>query len=291
MEKIPCPGCRTELDFEVTTCPICLRPRSKYEITRAYSSLRADQTRRRRQPFIVAGWLALAGAIAFAGFRFKAPLSAAAAAARARFKKFSEEATDPRRLSTHASDAPPAPAPADTGPAQSAPPPPAGQAVAAEAPAAPSAPQGAVKGRGAVMPQRVRPTGDALMPPYDPNFQWGLKGRVYNLLTLKPAPMTSLVVRNANGGMAAAINTDEDGRYAVVLTRLAQGGYEIAASGGGWYPAAFYESDIPYAQLSASERQEMADNAAASGESHPTPLSDITGEPFLRRDIFLVPQR
>ena len=52
----------------------------------------------------------------------------------------------------------------------------------------------------------------------------------------------------------------------------------------------FYESDIPYAQLSSSERKEMAESALP-GDVHPTPIMDIIGEESIHRDLFVVPRR
>src|SRR5580700_2861948 len=74
VETIPCPGCRTDLEPSATVCPICLRPRGKLEITRAYATLRLAEKQRRQRPFLVAGYLLAAAAASWLLYRFHDPI-------------------------------------------------------------------------------------------------------------------------------------------------------------------------------------------------------------------------
>ena len=88
--------------------------------------------------------------------------------------------------------------------------------------------------------------------------------------------------------MAAGARSDSFGRFAVVLGRT-QESYEIRAVRAGYASAALYESDIPYARLSLEERREIVRNAQ-DREMSIAALTDI-GEPSVRRDVFLAPNR
>src|SRR5579885_3207392 len=98
MDQLPCPGCRTLLNMEDTSCPICLRPRSKYEITRAYAELREAKARARRRPFIVLAVLLAAGGAGREVYLRRAALSSAASSAYSRVSAFAARETDPRNL-------------------------------------------------------------------------------------------------------------------------------------------------------------------------------------------------
>ena len=125
METIPCPGCGTALNLSDTGCPICLRGRSKYEITRAYAKLREEKSRRRRLPFIVLGILLVAGGIGRLVYLQRARIAQASGSARARVARFVDEAGDPANYAAHppAKEASPAqdPAPAAASPPAAAP--------------------------------------------------------------------------------------------------------------------------------------------------------------------------
>ena len=88
MDTIPCLGCGTILNLSDTSCPICLRGRSKYEITRAYAQVRADKSRRRRRPFIILAALLAGGTIASTVYDRRAQVSHAYDVVRARLTRF-----------------------------------------------------------------------------------------------------------------------------------------------------------------------------------------------------------
>lgn len=284
VETLPCPGCSTPLELSADVCPICLRPRSKLEITRGYARLKEEQARRRRRPFVIAGWLAAFSCAGWIAYRQRAPLAAAARDARARAERFVDYAVDPRNHMAHPANAPAALPPANEPPPPAAPAEPAvpPRAPAAPAPAPPPAPKA----------EKSPATAEDLpIPPLTPS-QWAVYGRVYDLITLKPVPEAQLdfSIAGSEGAVAASIRTDEEGRYVLPLMRLPQGSYEIRAVKPGYAFAALYEADIPYAQLTLDERRTIV-RSARDGDLPLPPLTDLRGEDSLRRDVFLAPRR
>ena len=81
-----------------------------------------------------------------------------------------------------------------------------------------------------------------------------------------------------------------DGRYVVVLPRPTEGSYEIRTTNPEYASSVLYESDIPYAKLPRSDRENFA-NDAQDGDMSLPPLTDIAGEATMRRDLFVAPRR
>ena len=284
---------------EITACPICTRPRSKYEIARAYATLRVLQEKRRRRPYVIAAWVIGLGAAAAAVRQYSGPLGAAATAGKARVLRFVDEARDPARFASPSTMPQPGTGIAPAEPTAYAPPPIDSPARSSWTPDAPQTPRAAPPAPAVTQapppraePARKRPVGDLPLPALNPK-EWALRGTVYNLLTLRPVPRTSFNARFTDARpneMGEPFSTDEDGRYLVVLARVSNGGYEILNASQGYAPATFYESDIPYLQLSAGERRDMAESAL-TGDVHPTPVTDVTDEDSIHRDLFVVPRR
>lgn len=297
MDTIPCPGCRTALEPSATVCPICLRPRGRLEITRAYATMREMEKQRRQRPFIIAGYLLAAGAAGWLLFRFRAPLAATAGWARSSVGRAYDQQV--------ASALPPPPVAAPAAAPEPAPAPAAASSPIAPAPGvhAPTTPRTAApNGNAPDAPpvKTVHRSGrveDLPLPPFDSVSQWAIYGRVYDLITLKPiadAQLSFAMVSGSNGSVNGNMygpQTDEDGRFSVALQRLPDGSsYEIHASRAGYASTALYESDIPYARLPLSERRDIVHNVQ-DGDITPPPLTDIAGEASMRRDVFLAPSR
>ncbi len=297
METIPCPGCRTPLGPEMTSCPICLRARSKYEITRAYAQLREDTARRKRLPFVIAGWLLAAGAAGYAAWSFRGPLLAAAASVRARAKRFADESEDARTLMGRAPAAPAAP-PAEPAPAAGTLDPekplaaPAASTAPAAATAAPPAAPAPVDVTAAPVKRALTPVRleDMRVPAYNAESQWLMYGRAYDVLTLRPASGVQLMFQGVEGAVVAAAMTDDEGRYIVVLPRVQEGSLAAMSGDPRYEPVVLCESDIPYGTLSADERRSLA-RSAQDGDARPAALSDPAGEASLHRDLYLAPRR
>jgi hypothetical protein len=285
MASIPCPGCRTALEPSATVCHICLRPRDKKEIIRAYATLKMMEKQRRQRPFVLAGYALTAAAAGWLLYRYHQPIIAASVSARAsanRFFDLTMAEADPAVKRAAALTPVPIPAAAGT------PPPPANPSQATLA--------------GAAAPTRTSPAkagesrtdvADLPLPAYDPGTQWAFYGRVYDLVTLLPVPNAQLVftaVQGENGGWSSIARADENARFFVVLRRLEEGSYEIRASRTGYAAAALYESDIPYARLPLADRRDIV-RSAQDGDITLPPLRDVAGEASARRDVFLAPSR
>jgi hypothetical protein len=285
METIPCRGCRTELDPAAAMCPICLRPRGALEITRGFTQLREDQRKRRRRPFELLGALVLAGAAAGLAYRVRGPLAAAAASVRARVVRAEEEAMEPKN------PLPPgaAPAPAPAAPAAPAPVSPRAAIAAAAPPPAPT-PPAALPPPPARTPAIPEVVPDLPLPATASREQWVFYGRAYDLITLRPVAGARLLVEEGrSGGYGQQVETDAHGRFAAVLARLPEGSYEVRVSHPRYAAAVLYEPDIPYARLPLDQRREIA-RGARDGDVPAPPLSDVSGEESLRRDVFLAPR-
>ena len=282
MDTVPCPGCRTELDPAAGMCPICLRPRGKLEIMRGYSALSAERERLRRRPFIIAKNVLIAAAAGGAVFFFRAEIAGAAAWARDRAAAFLEQIENPGGLAGRpAKNSPAAPMTPPAAPT----PPPAPEAPESPIPPAPEAAR-PVK---AALPKRSRIVYDLPIPPLDSASQWAAFGRVYDLRTLKPVENIRVDFKNQGYARGTAVS-DQDGRYMLVLPRLSQGSFELAASDPRYAPDALYEADVPYRRLSAAERARLI-HGAQSGDIPPASLSDPAGRDSLRRDVFVAPRR
>jgi hypothetical protein len=289
MATIPCPGCRTALEPSATVCPICLRPRDKKEIIRAYATLRAMEKQRRLRPFVLAGYVLAAGATGCLLYRYHEPIIAASISARAsasRFVDLSMDTADPAVSRAAALT----PAPAQTPvPAQT----PSG------APSSPAAPPQVPRPVALTQTSPVEVAGsranvaDLPLPAFDPATHWVFYGRVYDLTTLLPVPNAQLAftaIQGDNRGSAGIVRSDADARFSITLPRLAEGSFEIRSSRSGYAAPALYESDIPYASLPLADRRDIV-RSAQDGDMTLASLKDVAGESSVRRDIFLAPSR
>jgi hypothetical protein len=269
-------------------CPVCLRPRGKLEITKAYGEMRLADKQRRRRPFVAAGYLLAAGAAGGLAYRFREPMIAATVSARARLGRLvslSMDSADPAadRAAAPSLEARPE---ASTPPAAPAPP-----AAPVFAPVS-STPILAAAVKSDRRPARVE---DLPLPTIDADTQWVLYGRVYDLITLLPVPDAPLDFKISQGEGSAtmpptSVRSDRDGRFAVELRRLSEGSYEIRASREGYSSPVLYEPDIPYARLDLATRREIVRGAQDDDMTLP-PLTDVAGELRVRRDLFLAPIR
>ncbi|OGR90755.1 MAG: hypothetical protein A2V88_07975 [Elusimicrobia bacterium RBG_16_66_12] len=276
MDTIPCPGCRTLLNLSDTGCPICLRGRSKYEITRGYARLREDKTRRRRRPFIILGVLAIVAAAGRVAYLQRERIAQVYGSGRARVTRFADEAGDPANYAPHPIAKTPAAAPT-TAPRPIEPSP---------APGRSSSPERAISAA-ATAPKDIP---DLVVPPVSPGM-WAAHGRVYDLKTLKPAADIMLDFTHSSNLYRGSSRSDANGRYLVILQRTEPpGGYEVVCEASGYLAPVFHEADIPYADLPAADRELLVDSAR-SGDTHSTPLTDIDGAESRRLDLFLAPRR
>lgn len=274
---IPCPGCGTRLNLSDPGCPVCLRKRTKYEITRGYTQVRADAVRRRRLPFKIIGSLAVLLALGRAASLRRVQMRDAASAVRARITRIVDDARNPETYA--ASKRPPLETPPPAPVPQGEPPP------AYAAPAAATT----------VSPITTAPASPPDLPPPAPTpGNWVVHGRVFDLRTLAPAPGVHIHFLSSDPEGDASrwsVQSDSDGRYSIMLARQANAaGYDVLCDDGRYFPTVFHESDIPYARLPKPDRAALI-AGAASGDIHSTPLADIIGTESRRLDLFLASRR
>jgi hypothetical protein len=246
--------------------------------------MREMKKQQQKRPYIIAGRLLAAGAAGWLLFRFHAPLIAAAASAKAQAVRFMDE-----QLAS-AVPRPATPAPAADAPSAQAP-----QTAPAPVPmpvAAPSAP--APVAAAAASPEKAAPAApvaDLPIPSINSAYEWVLYGRVYDLITLRPVTDARLTIGGSSyGSMGGFAVSDSEGRFMARLARSQQVSYEIHAARDGYVSPALYESDIPYASLSLKDRRAIV-TSAQDGDITLPPLTDVTGEDSMRRDVFLAPSR
>ena len=258
-----CPGCRTELGPNDTSCPICLRPRSRHEMMAALNvNRRADEARRKRPLHVaLAVFLCAAGAFAFKqarrlglGTRATPPPTAAPA---------------PAAVSIQ----PPAPAAAPPEPENPQPTQPPKPPVEAE------------------QPLTAPPMDMAPAPDDEPSAgrDWSLDGTVFDLLSLRPAANAKLSFENRASGEVFTAKTDARGRYKISLPRLADGGYWVSVNAKGYDGQYLEQSSPPFASRTRAGREEAAYEATQSQILHVPVFLDK--EVSLEYDLALLPAR
>ena len=273
-----------------------MRPRGKLEITRAYATLREMEKQRKKRPFVIAGRLAAAAAIGGVLFRFQAQILSNASSASAFITKFMNDSLYPAAPSAVPSAVPGSAARAASPSQSDASRSPSAFPSAAALATKPSQASPAPAAAAPRSPKRPVHVEDLALPAIDASWQWVFYGRVFDLMTLLPVPDAQLsfapvTAYQRTGTDGFGPKSDKDGRFAATLSRLPEGGsYEIHASRAGYASTVLYESDIPYATLPLAERRQIA-RSAQDGDMTLPPLTDITGEASMRRDIFLAPAR
>ena len=121
---------------------------------------------------------------------------------------------------------------------------PAGDAPAPAAPPAREAPAA-----------QAAPAADNAPPKTD---DWPVRGRVYDLYSLKPVAKAQIVFTAQASGESVRAHTDSEGRYALRLPRLAEGGYDISVRHRGYQDDYLEENEPPYRTQDLERRQEAA---------------------------------
>jgi hypothetical protein len=117
--------------------------------------------------------------------------------------------------------------------------------------------------------------------------EWRLRGRVYDLVTLKPVAGAKLVLTDNETNARAETVTSADGRYKTVLPPLTGHGYIVGISKPGYAKSYAGPESAGIAELDAGSRRELARQLGRSIEA-PTALEPGSDEPFVT-DFFLAP--
>jgi hypothetical protein len=281
--NILCRGCRTEMDLNASTCPICLRTRDRSEMLEDAKALREGQAAAKRRPFVLLGWAAVLGALGWAGWTYRGPVGAAISSAREKAGAVMDHASDPKTYAPAAqplpeSGAPGAPPAAPSGPG---------------APAHPSAPGSpAPASPGAVAAPLVDPI--AAEEPHDftplpltgtpGDMNITLYGWVYDVATAKPVPGAAIRFRDRMSGNSISTNADYRGWYELQVPRE-NSGLTPEAAVAGYRRETLAENEPAWHQRKAASRKK-----AAAAEPDEVLLTFTPRQEEAQVNIVLVPR-
>ena len=261
-----CPGCHSEIDPSSTSCPVCMRPRSRREIIQSIIAIRQAPARRKRAVARVAVLGIVLAAAGFFGWRARAGLLDRALQAKASITAWMGKSHDVLGLS--GSDAPP-PAAGPQSPAQPVPDP----AAAPDAGRLPP-PTPAAAGTPAAVPARN---------------DWSVRGLVYDLFTLKPVAGARVTFTSRESGQVIVARSDAAGRYGLRLPRVSSGGYDVAVRQKRYQQTYLEENEPPYRSMSGERRQEAASQLLQSAVLH-VPFLPAPEEETVEHDLVLLPR-
>lgn len=252
--NILCRGCRTEIDLNASTCPICLRTRDRSEMLEDAKNLREGQAAAKRRPFVVVGRLAVLGALGWAGWTYREPVGAALSSAREKAGAVMDHASDPKTYAPTAQplpDSPPgapgaAPAPAPFSPGGA----PRPNAHASHAPGQPGPSAAPV----AEKPHDFTPL-PLVNAPAENTIT--LYGWVYDVVTAKPVPGAALRFRDRMSGDNVGVYADYRGWYEVPVPRE-NSGLMPEASVTGYRRETLAENEPAWHQRKAAARKKAA---------------------------------
>lgn len=272
--NVLCRGCRTEIDLNASTCPICLRPRDRSEMLEDAKRMREGQAAAKRRPFVLLGWFAALGAVGYGGWTYRARVSAAFSSARDKAGAVMDHASDPKTYAPAAQSLPAGGEPAAPAAAPAAPGAPSPQPHASAPPAAPAAEPAPEK------PHDFTPPPLATAPT---DLTIVLYGWVYDVATARPVPGAALRFRDRMSGAVIAINADWRGWYEVTVPRE-NSGLTPEASVTGYRRETLAENEPAWHQRKAAARKR-----AASSEPAEVLLTFTSRQEEAQVNIVLVP--
>jgi hypothetical protein len=117
--------------------------------------------------------------------------------------------------------------------------------------------------------------------------EWRLRGRVYDLVTLKPVAGALLTLLDGESNARAETTTSADGRYRTVLPPLREHGYVVSIKKAGYAQSYAGPESAGVYELDAGSRKELARQLARSVEA-PASLEPGSEAPLIT-DFFLAP--
>lgn len=147
--------------------------------------------------------------------------------------------------------------------------------------APPDGPGEAGEGSGTI--SVTKETGTAARPPRE----WRLRGRVYDLVTLRPVGGALIVLTDNETNSRAETMTNAEGRYRTVLPPLRERGYLVGIKKNGYAQSYAGPESVGVKDLDAGSRKELARQLSRSVEA-PTALEPGSDAPLVT-DFFLAP--
>lgn len=227
-----CPSCGTEMDVKSESCPVCLRKRTRQEI---FAGMRGE---RPSKPGGGSRGRALLyggiGMLAIAYVVMKGP---------AKPKRPAAPPPPPESRNPQA----PTPTPSQEPPQRLAPQP------------------GPTK-------NWEPPVPDSLVPKKEPASHWTIRGKVFDLLSLKPVPDTAVAFQDTSSGALFKTRSDAEGGYRVVVPKLGGAAYQVTARKRGYKPDHLDDSEPSFMVRDSAARREAAAEMERSAVLH-VPLS------------------
>lgn len=132
--------------------------------------------------------------------------------------------------------------------------------------------------------------GSAPPPPKAaPPKEWRLRGKVYDLATLKPLAGVSLEFVDEASNTSRRTRTDASGAYRIIVPPLDGRGWAVKAAKGG-YSSNYLDPATPgVRELSAADRRALAKDLAATLSAAPASVAAESADPVVT-DFYLAPR-
>lgn len=119
--------------------------------------------------------------------------------------------------------------------------------------------------------------------------EWKLRGRVYDLVTLKPLAGCELIFTDPETNESVRTRSNSEGRYRAIVKPLADRGYVVTAAKGGYSPNYLDPGTEGVPEMDAARRKELAKGLGATLTASPAALQALGAEPLVT-DFFLAPR-
>lgn len=126
--------------------------------------------------------------------------------------------------------------------------------------------------------------------PEAPVREWRLRGKVFDLLTLRPVASARIELVDSETNSRVQTRTDSTGRYRVVVRPLPGRGYAVSISKSGYAPNYLDPATGGVADMDAARRKELAADLASTLTATPALLSAPDANPLVT-DFYLAPRR
>lgn len=123
-------------------------------------------------------------------------------------------------------------------------------------------------------------------PPARPT-SWTVTGKVYELMSLKPAAGVQVVFVESSSDKRFPVSTGVDGRYRLELPFLESSGYKVVVRGRGYRPGYLDEMEPPYFEQALERRQDARELFFNSNVLH-VPLTPPEGGGTVEQNLVLV---
>ena len=167
-------------------------------------------------------------------------------------------------------------------------------------PASPGAGPSSVKAKSAagsdttvisITPADAEPSSGSSAPPSPKAAprEWKLRGRVYDLATLKPLAGVSMEFVDESSNTRRRTRTDASGAYRTIVPALDGRGYTVKAEKAGYSPNYLDPATPGVRELTPADRRALSKDLAATLSATPATVAAESAEPLVT-DFYLAPR-